>query len=319
MKPFMPLCASLFILSACVVINHKQHSASQTTKNTLPVCPSANPTSPYYNAVLNYEGSLLPLSSGIDEVPIAIKPDSKRWTPGSGIFKHEQANSYMAAMLMKGRQGWGIDRIPDIGQCVNYNLESTFISPFDHQYRPHNLPNSIRYTPITGSFLDKRDGHVYKTITIGTQEWMAENLAYKLHNGCKYYNDDSQNGAIYGLLYNYYALKRACPKGWHIPTDAEWQQLEYNAGMSARDTSQLFFRGNIAPSFFTGGSTGLNVKFGGEYIPGIFFSKGQIACFFTSSHAGVSTIVRSFSYGDNRICNTRLGKGYWLSIRCVKD
>jgi hypothetical protein len=89
------------------------------------------------------------------------------------------------------------------------------------------------------------DGNIYKTITIGNQTWMAENLKVlhyrngdtipnitnatqwsKRINGayCDYDNNPSK-GAPYGKLYNWLALvdtRNICPIGWHVPTDAEW-------------------------------------------------------------------------------------------------
>jgi uncharacterized protein (TIGR02145 family) len=110
----------------------------------------------------------------------------------------------------------------------------------------HNI-NAQQY----GSFKDSRDGKVYKTVKIGMQEWMAENLNVdQFLNGdlipeakseiewdnaaknglpvwCYYYND-SQYGIKYGKLYNWYAVtdpRGLAPKGWHIPLDDEWTVL----------------------------------------------------------------------------------------------
>ena len=93
------------------------------------------------------------------------------------------------------------------------------------------------------------EGNVYKTIQIGTQTWMAENLKttrYRngdsIHNEtvnstwvalstgsyCWYYNDSSSYKATYGALYNWFAVndsRNLAPKGWHIPTDDEWSTL----------------------------------------------------------------------------------------------
>jgi len=104
------------------------------------------------------------------------------------------------------------------------------------------------------------DGNSYKTVKIGNQTWMAENLkTTKFNDGtsipnvtdatqwselttaawCNYNNSDSL-GKIYGKLYNWYAVspttndnKNVCPTGWHVPTDAEWTVLtDYLGGAS---------------------------------------------------------------------------------------
>jgi uncharacterized protein (TIGR02145 family) len=104
------------------------------------------------------------------------------------------------------------------------------------------------------------DNNTYKTVPIGTQQWMAENLKVtKYNDGTKipnitddrqwsnlrsgawaYYNNDAANNAKYGKLYNWYAVsktsngnKNVCPTGWHVPTDAEWTVLiNYLGGCS---------------------------------------------------------------------------------------
>ena len=87
-----------------------------------------------------------------------------------------------------------------------------------------------------GQFTDSRDGHVYKTIKIGTQTWMAENLAYLPYKTdtskwsytepCYYVNSK----ANYTVLYNWIAAERTCPLSWHLPSDFEWSLLLKNLG-----------------------------------------------------------------------------------------
>jgi len=94
------------------------------------------------------------------------------------------------------------------------------------------------------------DGNVYRTVTIGTQVWMAENLkTTKYSNGDpiettipapldishqvspKYqwsYEGNESNVATYGRLYTWYAItdsRNICPSGWHVATNADWGTL----------------------------------------------------------------------------------------------
>jgi uncharacterized protein (TIGR02145 family) len=78
---------------------------------------------------------------------------------------------------------------------------------------------------IKGSFIDSRNGKTYKTVKIGTQTWMAENLAYKTSSGCWAYDNNQNNVITYGYLYDWETAKKVCPKGWHLPNDAEWATL----------------------------------------------------------------------------------------------
>lgn len=79
--------------------------------------------------------------------------------------------------------------------------------------------------PQTGSFVDSRDGHRYRTVVIGSKVWMAENLAYNAE-GSICYDESAENCKKYGRLYTFEVARKACPTGWHLPENDEWTRFK---------------------------------------------------------------------------------------------
>ena len=112
-----------------------------------------------------------------------------------------------------------------------------------------NISVSATKTALAKESTTVIDGKTYKTIKIGTQTWMAENLNSSNHNnGASYcYDNDSNSCDKYGRLYTWEAAVEMGQKidGWHLPTDEEWQVLEKELGMPPFELDNERLRGAI--------------------------------------------------------------------------
>jgi uncharacterized protein (TIGR02145 family) len=202
------------------------------------------------------------------------------------------------------------------------------------------------------------DGNTYITVKICDQWWMAENLKVTHYrNGdsiphvtdnsawtgptigayCEY-NNNMNNVATYGRLYNWYAVDDSlniAPAGWHVPTDDEWKQLEMCLGMSQTQADGIGIRGTtegakmkesgithwFIPNTGTNesGFSGLPGGYRGSF--GTFYHLGSYAYFWSSTEYGSGDAWRrdlnNSSSGVGRYSSVNRHNG--LSLRCVRD
>ena len=189
----------------------------------------------------------------------------------------------------------------------------------------------------TGFVTDSRDGQTYKTVKIGSQTWMAENLNYKTdYSSC--YDDDSSNCARYGRLYPWPMAINACPVGYHLPNTTEWNTLfefvggrfapygkKLNVGgvlKSAKDwnngvnsTDSYGFSVLPAGEAYYYGTVGYGLEVIDEYK-----NKGANAIFWSSSENGNYKDAFYIKFdGSNDALKSYNAKEYVYSVRCLKD
>jgi uncharacterized protein (TIGR02145 family) len=211
----------------------------------------------------------------------------------------------------------------------------------------------------TGTFIDSRDGHEYKRVKIGTQVWMAENLAYlPILNASQFGSNSNPFYYVYGytgnvvteaqktfqyitfgVLYNWEAAKIGCPSGWHLPTDEEWKILEKHLGMSQSDLDGTDYRISgavggqlketgtshwISPNTGSTNSTGFTALPGGFMAHNTgytgFMDIGGAAYFWSATaYQTFGAWIRFLISGYPTIDRHYLARSEGLSVRCVKD
>jgi uncharacterized protein (TIGR02145 family) len=209
--------------------------------------------------------------------------------------------------------------------------------------------------PITVADID---GNVYKTVQIGNQLWMAENLrTTKFNNGkvipkttdkanwkgmmsggvCTY-DDRSANGKTYGALYNWYAVRaqKVCPTGWHVPSDAEWDTLAValggtKIGATRREEVELLEVGGKlkstdttlwqSPNIGATNETGFSALPGGYRTSGgVYEQQGSSGYWWSSSLSNsYGSFCRFMKYNSASLNKINLSKTYGFSVRCLKD
>ena len=180
---------------------------------------------------------------------------------------------------------------------------------------------------VEGSLTDSRDGQVYKTVTIGNQIWMAENLNYKTENSyC--YNDSTENCAKYGRLYVWSEAMDVCPEGWHLPDTTEWYTLLYGtigdiAVVGIEEVGRNIRSKNGWLNQGTGGidatdALGFSVLPGGSGDSSSYVGKGYNANFWTAlSYSNRESYSVYISY-NNAVAFSIDDKGIFESVRCLK-
>jgi len=231
--------------------------------------------------------------------------------------------------------------VPGISEANSFTTGTTL-----HTCGAPNVHNpNLTY----GSMTDQ-EGNEYKTIVIGTQEWMAENLNTSIYrNGdaiatnldiiaweatssgaWSYYNNDENNTCPYGKLYNWYTCVDArglCPAGWHVPSDEEWTVLmgflggasEAGGKMKSTGTSQELTGLWSSPNFEATNSSGFSAIPGGNRSNG-YSDAGNIGYYWSITDIDANNAaVRYMSFEGSNADGFNFPMQAGFSVRCLRD
>ncbi len=203
-----------------------------------------------------------------------------------------------------------------------------------------------------GANIKDIEGNLYKTVTIGTQQWMAENLKVSKYSdgshipnvtvntewqknntgAWAYFNNDAANNAKYGKLYNWYAVskttngnKNICPTGWHVPTDAEWTVLTDYLGGKSDSGDKLKEVGTTnwkSPNTDATNTSLFSALPGGSRSAnGIYNIIGTNGNWWSSTKDDTYYFAwnRNLNYTDGSVSKNSNHKENGLSVRCLMD
>jgi uncharacterized protein (TIGR02145 family) len=200
-------------------------------------------------------------------------------------------------------------------------------------------------TPVSNaSVVADVEGNTYKTIQIGSQIWMKENLRVtKYRNGDSIpnvlidrqnlvsgaqssYLDDSYYDSNFGKLYNWYAatdVRGICPAGWHLPSPDEWQTLRNflgeRPGTQLKENNLTYWdpRWQDTPT----NSSGFSARGSGIfYAPPISREIRESGRFWSNmAYDNNNALVRTLFVDQTEFSSSTLGKGNQISLRCLKD
>jgi uncharacterized protein (TIGR02145 family) len=223
-----------------------------------------------------------------------------------------------------------------------------------------NQESGIVFNPnLTYGTVKDIENNSYKTIKIGNQVWMAENLRTTKYNDgtaiplvtdyidwdalrtpgyCWYDNDKDKYAATYGALYNWYAVEtdNLCPVGWRVPSDEDWKTLEMHVGMSQTDADYRSNRGSDEggklkemdfnhwedPNYGATNSSGFTGMPGGYRARngGTFHNVGYDAFWWSSTaYSDGEAWYRRLYHDAAYVYRYPFRKSHGYSVRCLKD
>jgi uncharacterized protein (TIGR02145 family) len=254
-------------------------------------------------------------------------PSSSSSAPLCGEAQYNPDTEFCSGTEVLGKCGGTVEYDPATEACC---LSSKYTKAT--QYCSNGIKKEY------GSVADK-DGNLYKTVVIGTQTWMAENLNYavsgsKCGNGNSLSDGNTKSCDTYGRLYSWATamnnsasstenpsgVQGVCPDGWHIPSNAEWNELRATVGGSStagtklKSTSGWYNSGNGTDDY------GFSALPGGSSRSDSFGNVGYYGYWWSATESSSDHAYYQEMYYDFSDVNTNNFFNYYLySVRCVQN
>ena len=309
----------------------------------------------------NYSFAGLPagFSNGVTTLFVNVGADAHFWstTPydASNAYRMWMGKGNTFATLYPNYAGNGLSVRCLANVCGTKTFDPS--SQFCYEEQLYDRCGTVEYDPAT-QFCDTRDKKVYKTVKIGTQTWMAENLNYNA-SGSVCHSNNAANCDKYGRLYNWTTamsgstctseatcnalgkVKGVCPTGWHLPAWSEFDALVKTAGglstltwIEATSTSYYIVgvgaklkdpttgvwptAGNVDK---TDANSGFAALTAGNYNGSAFSNLGSITYFWSSTATSSDNAyyVALYDHSPDVFRNNFDKVANWFSVRCLKD
>lgn len=243
----------------------------------------------------------------------------------------------------------------DVGHTDEYSVTGLIPGTYYYRVRSYNdtgESGNSNIITVTLEYITDYDGNIYTWITIGTQQWLVENFRCEHyadgisipnltldadwiaedgtpgHDGAYcYYNNETTYKAVYGALYNWYAVNNAhglAPAGWRVPSEADWTVLFTFLGGTDVAGGKLKEIGSThwnAPNIGATDDYGFSaVGAGDRESSGPFTSLGDSNYFWGSTEVGPGTALPYFlSRFGTEIHSSSTLKRLGYSIRLMRD
>ncbi len=248
--------------------------------------------------------SVLTSSSSGSKPSVSSSSDSSSLDSSSSVSESSDSSSLASSSSSNGSAGIDLTVIYD---CAEYDCVTT-------DYLNSKMLGSGMY----GWYLDTRDNQVYRTVKIGSQTWMAQNLNYATEKSACYYDYDYYCSRFGRLYYQSEALT-VCPKGWHLPSPEEWDELEDYVANELGDSTEV---GNSLKSIKSWtnemgsdlfGFSGLASRYFGE----VYICGGAHGVYWTSKDCEYRCLLNDrsdlYSYWE------AYSVDWGMSVRCILD